>query len=138
MAAILKLAVGDGRGFDRLNRSIVVLIPKRQDAIEVGDSGPSAWFIVLASSSPRLLPIGLEADWGSWKISTRRVKGVFLKLDISRAFDSLSWPFLFEVLRQMGFGEKCRKWLALLLHTASVKILVNGVPGKSIKIVRGL
>ena len=71
-------------------------------------------------------------------INARRQKGVFLKLDISRAFDSLSWPFLFEVLRALGFGVIWLKWIALLLSTASMRILVNGVPGKSIKYVRGL
>ena len=33
------------------------------------------------------------------RLHKRKAKGVLLKLDISRAFDSLSWPFLFEVLR---------------------------------------
>jgi hypothetical protein len=40
MAGLLKLAVGDGRGFARLNRALVTLIPKRQDALEVGDYRP--------------------------------------------------------------------------------------------------
>ncbi|KAK1665237.1 hypothetical protein QYE76_053396 [Lolium multiflorum] len=42
------------------------------------------------------------------------------------------------VLRQMGFGGRCLWWLALLLYTATVRIVVNGVPGKSIKVARGL
>jgi hypothetical protein len=37
MAGLLKLVVGNGRGFARLNRALVTLIPKRQDALEVGD-----------------------------------------------------------------------------------------------------
>jgi hypothetical protein len=32
------------------------------------------------------------------KINAKKETGVLLKLDISRAFDSLSWSFLFEVL----------------------------------------
>jgi hypothetical protein len=72
------------------------------------------------------------------KINAKRKKGVFLKLDIARAFDSLSWPFLFEVLRHLGFGPMWLRWIGLLLYTASVRVLVNGVPGRSIKLVRGL
>jgi hypothetical protein len=40
MAAILKLRIGDGRGFGKLNRSLITLIPKRPDALEVGDFRP--------------------------------------------------------------------------------------------------
>ncbi|KAK1601663.1 hypothetical protein QYE76_053391 [Lolium multiflorum] len=38
----------------------------------------------------------------------------------------------------MGFGGRCLWWLALLLYTATVRIVVNGVPGKSIRVARGL
>jgi hypothetical protein len=72
------------------------------------------------------------------KINSRRNTGVLLKLDLARAFDSLSWSFLFEVLRRMGFGERFLKWIALLLYTANTRVLVNGVPGDRIVHARGL
>jgi hypothetical protein len=72
------------------------------------------------------------------KINMRRSTGVLIKLDLARAFDSISWSFLFEVLRRMGFGERFLKWIALLLHTANTKVLVNGVPGDRIYHGRGL
>ena len=40
MAALMKLYVGDGRGFDKLNGAHITLIPKKPDAIEVGDYRP--------------------------------------------------------------------------------------------------
>ncbi|XP_073360435.1 uncharacterized protein [Aegilops tauschii subsp. strangulata] len=40
MAVFLKLYVGDGRGFGKLNRAHIVLIPKKPDAEEVGDFRP--------------------------------------------------------------------------------------------------
>jgi hypothetical protein len=72
------------------------------------------------------------------KINMWRRTGVLLKLDIARAFDSISWSFLFEVLRRMGFGERYLKWVALLLHTANTRVMVNGVPGDRIYHARGL
>lgn len=35
-------------------------------------------------------------------IHRRKVSSLFLKLDISEAFDSISWPFLLEILTQPG------------------------------------
>ena len=72
------------------------------------------------------------------KINKRKESGLLLKLDISRAFDTLSWAFLFEVLRKMGFPEEFLSWLAICMCTASTKVLVNGVLGQKISQVRGL
>jgi hypothetical protein len=36
MAGIMKLAVGNGRGFSRLNRALFTPIPKKQDMCEIG------------------------------------------------------------------------------------------------------
>ena len=60
------------------------------------------------------------------RLHQRKAKGVLLKLDIAQAFDSLSWPFLFKVLRAKGFSERWLAWLATMLATASSRIVVNG------------
>ncbi|KAM0908829.1 hypothetical protein ACQ4PT_015176 [Festuca glaucescens] len=72
------------------------------------------------------------------KINTRREAGVLLKLDISRAFDSLSWSFLLEVLRKLGFPEPWLRWIAMALRTATTRVSVNGIPGDKITHVCGL
>jgi hypothetical protein len=63
---------------------------------------------------------------------------VMLKLDIARAFDSVSWGFLVEVLRKMGFGPKFCELVAILLSTASTRVMLNGEPGPPIWHRRGL
>lgn len=50
MAALYKLYVGDGRGFAKLNRALITLLPKKSDAQEVGDFRP----ISLMHSFPKL------------------------------------------------------------------------------------
>ena len=34
---------------------------------------------------------------------------LFLKLDIAKAFDTVRWDYLQEVLEQLGFGQRWRK-----------------------------
>jgi hypothetical protein len=58
-----------------------------------------------------------------------RAPRVLLKLDLARAFDTISWPFLFEVLRRYGFSTRFLDWLAILLSSASTRVLLNGNPG---------
>ena len=63
---------------------------------------------------------------------------LLLKLDISKAFDTVSWQFLLEVLQAWGFGSRWRDWISLLLTTASTRVLLNGQPGQPIYHRRGL
>ncbi|WVZ58923.1 hypothetical protein U9M48_009141, partial [Paspalum notatum var. saurae] len=63
---------------------------------------------------------------------------ILLKLDISKAFDTVSWPFLLEVLQHLGFGRRWCNLLCLLLSTSTTQVLVNGVPGRPILHRRGL
>uniref|UniRef100_A0A8R7TKT7 Reverse transcriptase domain-containing protein n=1 Tax=Triticum urartu TaxID=4572 RepID=A0A8R7TKT7_TRIUA len=57
---------------------------------------------------------------------------MLLKLDIARAFDSVSWPFLLETLQHLGFGQRWRDWISILLSTASTRVMINGHPGPPI------
>jgi hypothetical protein len=63
---------------------------------------------------------------------------LFIKLDISKAFDSLSWPYLLDVLKALGFGQKWRDWVATILATSSSRVLVNGCTCNKFKHARGL
>lgn len=71
-------------------------------------------------------------------IREKKIPMILLKLDISKAFDTLSWPFLLEVLRARGFSEKWCRWIAALLSTASSRILLNGHQGPPIRHFRGV
>jgi hypothetical protein len=37
-------------------------------------------------------------------LHAQRLSSVLLKVDIAKAFDTVSWPFLFNLLRYMGFS----------------------------------
>jgi hypothetical protein len=63
---------------------------------------------------------------------------ILLKLDITKAFDSVSWSFLMEVLRKHGFGARWCDLLCGLLVSSSAQVLLNGTPGEAIQHRRGL
>ncbi|XP_026399415.1 uncharacterized protein LOC113295281 [Papaver somniferum] len=58
----------------------------------------------------------------------RRRGNVGLKLDITQAYDSLSWSFLFEALRYFGFSEIGINWMKTIFQSAKIYVLVNGGP----------
>ncbi|XP_026452043.1 uncharacterized protein LOC113352440 [Papaver somniferum] len=68
----------------------------------------------------------------------RRGGNVGLKLDITQAYDSLSWEFLFEVMKKFGFSQKCITWLHQLFTSARISVLVNGGPVGFFDVSRGL
>ena len=71
-------------------------------------------------------------------LHTQKESRILLKLDISKAFDSVSWPFLLEALRHLGFGTVWCNMLSKLLRTSSMRVLVNGIPSDLIIHQRGL
>nr|CAD1820644.1 unnamed protein product [Ananas comosus var. bracteatus] len=65
-------------------------------------------------------------------------QAALLKIDFDRAFDHISWHFLFDLLRARGFGERWISWISCLLQSSSTAVLLNGVVGKSFACKRGL
>ncbi|KAK1258432.1 hypothetical protein QJS04_geneDACA006635 [Acorus gramineus] len=51
-----------------------------------------------------------------------------LKMDLSKAFDSVQWPFLRKVMEGMGFCEKWITWIMQCVQTPKFFVLVNGSP----------
>jgi hypothetical protein len=62
-------------------------------------------------------------------LHTRKRSGVPLKIDIAKAFDTVSWLFLIELLEFVGFSCRWTNWLSFLLSMGSSRILLNGSPG---------
>ncbi|XP_026410456.1 uncharacterized protein LOC113305653 [Papaver somniferum] len=62
------------------------------------------------------------------EMKIKRRGEVGLKLDITQAYDTLSWEFLLEVLRRFGFSSWFCDWILKLLDSARISILLNGGP----------
>ena len=67
-----------------------------------------------------------------------RQPSVFLQFDFAKAYDKVSWRFLFLAMSKMGINERFVAWVKLLFGNASAAINLNGNPGKESKIERGV
>lgn len=61
-----------------------------------------------------------------------------LKLDISKAYDRVTWNFLFKVLKTMGFGDKLIKLIGECISMVTYSVLLNGSPLEKFRASRGL
>lgn len=48
------------------------------------------------------------------------------KVDIQKAYDTVNWDFLGEILFRFGFHEKLIKWIMKCVETVSYSINING------------
>jgi hypothetical protein len=72
------------------------------------------------------------------KLHKNNQPALFIKLDISKAFDSLNWAYLLDVLGALGFSLKWRNWIASILGTSSSKIMINGKSIETVQHLRGV
>jgi hypothetical protein len=133
-----------------------VLLPKKLDAERVGDSRPISLTHSIAKLFSKLLANRLAPELNSLvsraqsafirrrsiqdnflytqnlirSLHQRKLPGLFLKLDIAKAFDTVRRDFLLEVLEQMGFRSRWRAWVSILLASSSTAILLNGTQGR--------
>lgn len=142
----------DRRNFHCLNNALVILIAKKEDAEEAKDYRPISLIhsfskLVSKLRADRLAPqlsrivahnqsvfIKRRSVLDNFKYVQRaavllrkqKIPKVLLKLDISKAFDTLSWPFLLEVMLALGFSTHWRDLISILLSTASSWVILNG------------
>eukprot|EP00253_Pinus_taeda_P028735 PITA_28735 len=64
--------------------------------------------------------------------------GMLLKLDLSKAFDKLSWSYIHQMLIAFGFCSSWVRWIMSLITSSHFSILVNGFPSRPFKPSRGI
>jgi hypothetical protein len=60
------------------------------------------------------------------------------KVDFEKAYDSVSWGFLYYMLGRMGFSDRWIRWVKCCVESGSVSVLVNGSPTNEFSMERGL
>ena len=78
------------------------------------------------------------AQEGLHSIKTKRLKGAILKLDLSKAYDKVSWLYLRLLLTHLGFCINFIRWIMSCLTTVSFAVLINGADTSFFHAERGL
>ncbi|GKC62400.1 RNA-directed DNA polymerase, eukaryota, partial [Tanacetum coccineum] len=149
---------------DRCNSNFIALIPKILDANMVKDFRPisligSLYKIIAKILANRLVGVlgDLVNEVQSAFVADRQIlDGPFIldevlqwcrrkkkhalifKVDFEKAFDSVRWDFVDDVLNKFGFGERWRTWIQSCLRSSRGSILVNGSPTEALQFFRGL
>ncbi|GKB41871.1 RNA-directed DNA polymerase, eukaryota [Tanacetum coccineum] len=136
------------------NSSFIALIPKVMDAKLVNDFRPISligcvYKVVTKILANRLALIisNIVSNTQSAFVSERQIldgpfiinellhwckrkykKAMFFKVDFAKAYDSVRWDYLIDVLGAFGFGSKWCQWIRGTFCFAKASILVNGSP----------
>ncbi|GKB11929.1 RNA-directed DNA polymerase, eukaryota, partial [Tanacetum coccineum] len=65
-------------------------------------------------------------------------QAMFFKVDFAKAYDSIRWDYLDDVLNAFGFGSRWRSWIQGSLNSGKASVLVNGSPTLEFQFHRGL
>nr|GEU90340.1 RNA-directed DNA polymerase, eukaryota [Tanacetum cinerariifolium] len=136
------------------NSSFVALIPKITDAKFVNDFRPisligSVYKVVTKVLADRLalVILNLISDTQSAFVANRQIldgsfilnellhwckrkkkQVLFFKVDFAKAYDSIRWDYLLDVMEAFGFGNIWCKWIRGTFSSAKASVLVNGSP----------
>ncbi|GKC13322.1 RNA-directed DNA polymerase, eukaryota [Tanacetum coccineum] len=136
------------------NSSFIALIPKVTDAKFVTDFRPislisSVYKVVTKILANRLAMVisDLVSNTQSAFVANRQVldgpfilnevlawckrkkkQALVFKVDFAKAYDSVRWDFLLDVLQACGFGPRWCMWIRGIFSSNMASILVNGSP----------
>ncbi|KAK9911453.1 hypothetical protein M0R45_035362 [Rubus argutus] len=135
------------------NSNLLILIPKKDEADNISDYRPIALanFVFklitkiiadrLGKVAARIIspnqsaflkgrsivdPIILTSECINLLDRNCKNGNIAIKLDISKAFDSLDWNFLLRILDSFGFDPTFINWIQNILHSAYLSISING------------
>ncbi|KAJ0577283.1 putative RNA-directed DNA polymerase [Helianthus annuus] len=147
-----------------VNSSFVALIPKVLDPMSLSDFRPISLIGVISKIVSKVLANRLKKVLGSiisneqsafikggnildgpliinevvnWARRSKKKIMVF-KVDFEKAYDCVSWKFLINTMRHMGFPSRWKNWIMGILFTGRASVLINGSPTDEFEIKRGL
>jgi hypothetical protein len=154
----------NGRIHSPFNSTFIALIPKVNDPQSFDDFRPISlcnciYKIIAKIIARRLKPFLSEAiskeqfrflegrqiheaigvaQEGLHSLKTARTKGEILKIDLSKAYDRVSWAYIRLLLTHLGFEVPFIKWVMACISSVSFAVLINGAASPFFISERGL
>eukprot|EP00253_Pinus_taeda_P010579 PITA_10579 len=118
--------------------------------------GPDGWTVELFHSLFRADRGGVNGSGGGIKekrqiheaigvaqetihnIRNSRQKGAVIKIDLSKAYDRISWTYLGMLLTHLGFKVEFISWIMGCISSVSFVVLINGAASQFFRGHRGL
>lgn len=148
----------------RLNYGLVTLLPKLKDANKIQQYRPICLLNVKYKIFTKTLTLRLEKVMGriidrcqnafikgrnimdgimclhEILHDTKRKKkdGIILKLDFEKAYDKISWDFLFGCLENRGFNQKWCKWIKEVVMKGTLSVKLNNEIGSYFQSGKGV
>jgi hypothetical protein len=142
------------QGLHFLNQTLVVLIPKKPNVVRVTDFRSIKLIYSFAKILSKLmanmlapeLKTLIDYNQNAFKkkrsihdnfmlvsqmiknMHKKKISAMFIKLDISNAFNPVKWSYMLDILSYLGFGARWRGWILALWATSSSSFLINGLP----------
>ncbi|GJT51266.1 RNA-directed DNA polymerase, eukaryota, reverse transcriptase zinc-binding domain protein [Tanacetum coccineum] len=117
-----------------VNATLITLVPKVYTLLKATDFRPIACCNVVALTDNILLTQELLKGYNN----NNGPKRCSLKIDIQKAYDTLSWSFLEKVLHNYGFHKAMIQWIMVCITSPKFTIYVNGERVGHFKSGRGL
>lgn len=144
-----------GRRLGLLNTANIALLPKKADAVQVSDFRPISLIHSFAKLLAKILANRLASRLDSLVSRSQsafikrrciqdnfmytqnltrilhrsKTPSLLLKLDIAKAFDSVKWGYILELLQVLGFGPRWREWISMMWSSSSSRVILNGETG---------
>lgn len=67
----------------------------------------------------------------------KKIPGLLVLIDFEKAFDSISWSFIYKVLKFFGFGEYIIQWVKILNTNFKAAVLQSGFLSDQLCVERG-
>ncbi|WOL17354.1 protein O-glucosyltransferase 1 [Canna indica] len=148
----------------RINSAFITLIPKKEGVNHTNDFRPISlensvvkiFSKLLANRLIPHMPALIENSQGvftqgrntidcymtvaetTWACNYSKRDSCIIKFDFARAFDSVGWDFVEDMLIAHGFPPRWISWISHLLRSTSSSIITNGTIGVPFLYKRGL